>query len=168
MSRRGHAALRRMAAGSRPAISTMRSLKATLAAYAMAAVLVLCAIGFLAWAAQLQLAEVIGPGKAALATGLMLLGLALVILLGVHLSRRRSSRRDYRSRHPLDGLEDTLERRIDPLISAQLRRHPQRAALVTLLLGLAAGYSRTVGVVAQDLYDKYVDTESERRASRRR
>lgn len=143
----------------------MRSLQARLLAYAGAGVLLLCSTGFLAWALYLQLAQEISPQKAALATALVLLGLALLV---VYLARRRSTRRDHQARHPLDGLEETLEQRIDPLISASIRRHPQRAALITLLLGGAAGYSRTVSVVAQDLYEKYVETESERRTSRRR
>lgn len=134
-------------------------------AYAVAGMLLLYSTGFLAWAAHLYLAQEIGPEKAALVTGLALLGLALLI---VYLSRRRSTKRGDQARHPLDGLEETLEQRIDPLISASIRRHPRWAALITLLLGGAAGYSRSVSVVAQDLYEKYVDTESERRASRRR
>lgn len=81
-------------------------------------------------------------------------------------ARRATIRRVPAGSRPEIDIMRSLQARL--LISASIRRRPQRAALITLLLGGAAGYSRTVSVVAQDLYEKYVETESERRASRRR
>lgn len=133
--------------------------------------LAICALGFLALAGYLELVEVVRPVTAALSIGALLLLLAALALLVARLTtgrRRRSARGGAGGRTPADGLEDALEARVDPVLNDYLKRHPERAALITLLLGVAAGYSRTSRRVLQDLYELYIETESERRATARR
>lgn len=141
----------------------MRHLGSRAAAYGAAAVLGVCAVAFLAFAGYLQLEKILTPPAAALVTGIVLLALALLVVL---LSRRSGVRRGHRRRpdsDPVDGLEAMLDERVDPVLSRWLRRHPERAVVATLLLGVGAGYSRSVRRVLQDVYNQYVETESERR-----
>lgn len=129
--------------------------------------LAVCAVAFLSLSGYLQLSRT--PALAALLTGAVLLGLALLCLL---LGRRRGaperSRRGRRNNRPDDDLETLLAERVDPVLGRWLERYPERAALVALLLGIGAGYSRSTRRILQDLYNQYGDTESRRRGSDRR
>lgn len=145
----------------------MRHLGARAAAYGTAAVLGICAVAFLAFAGYLQLEKTMAPAAAALMTGGVLLALASLVVLfsrraGVRRGRRGGRRRP--DSDPVDGLEAMLDERVDPVLSRWLRRYPERAAVATLLLGVGAGYSRSVRRVLQDVYNQYVETEKERRA----
>lgn len=151
-------------------MSWIRRLRSDSAVYGVAVVLGICAIAFLAFAAYLQLAITIAPAVAALVIGVALLLLALLVVLVYRVSsgrgaghRRRRRRRD----DSMDDLEEVLEARVDPVLRRWLRRNPQRAALAVLLLGVGAGYSRSVRRVVQDLYNQYAETEEERRTSSR-
>lgn len=121
-------------------------------AWGTAVVLGACAVAFLAFAGYLALLEFVAPGTAALLTGVILLLLAVLIALvfGRSFPSRRRRRRGY---EPADELEAYLADRVDPVLSGLLRRHPERALAVTLLLGIAAGYSSSVRRVLRDLYD---------------
>lgn len=148
-----------------------QQLKIRAAGYGIVVVLGACAVAFLAYAAYLQLAAALAPAIAALLTGGALLLLAALTLAclgwsGTGRGDRRGRHRD--SHDPMDGLEAMLDERVDPVLSRWLRRHPERAAAATLLLGIGAGYSRSVRRVLQDLYDQYVETERERRGTRRK
>lgn len=145
----------------------MRHLGTRAAAYGAAAVLGICAVVFLALAGYLQLERTMTPAVAALVTGGVLMALALLAvscsrISGVRRRRRRGRRRP--DGNPDDGLEAMLDERMDPVLSRWLRRHPERAAVATLLLGVGAGYSRSFRRVLQDVYNQYVETESERRS----
>lgn len=148
----------------------VRRLRLGAAAYGIAVILGACAIAFLAFAAYLQLADALEPPIAALVTGGVLLLLALLLVLVFRMSSRHGpGRRPGRRRadHPMEGVEQVLEESVDPVLSRWLRRHPQRAALAMLLLGVGAGYSRSIRRVVQDLYNQYAETEKERRNSSR-
>lgn len=147
-----------------------RRLRLGAAAYGVAVVLGTCAIVFLAFAAYLQLATILTPPLAALVTGAGLLLLALLVVLAFRGTSGTGAGHRHRRRpgdDPVDGLEEVLEKSVDPVVSRWLRRNPQRAALAMLLLGVGAGYSRSIRRVVQDLYNQYAETEKERRTSRR-
>lgn len=148
----------------------IRRLRSGAAAYGVAVVLGACAIAFLAFAAYLQLANTLAPAIAALVTGGVLLLLAVLVVLVFRGSSGRGGGHRHRRRRgddPEDGLEEILEESVDPVLSRWLRRNPQRAALAMLLLGVGAGYSRSIRRVVQDLYNQYAETEGERRSSSR-
>lgn len=148
----------------------LRRLRSGAAAYGVAAVLGACALAFLAFAAYLQLATTLTPALAALVTGAGLLLLAVLVVLAYWATTGPGSGHRHGRRpgdEPMDGLEEILEKSVDPALSRWLRRNPQRAALAMLLLGFGAGYSRSVRRVVQDLYNQYAETEKERRASGR-
>ena len=56
-----------------------------------------------------------------------------------------------------------LQEHADPVISEWIRNNPDRAAIATLLLGVAAGYSDSFQKILMDMYNRYTETESRRR-----
>lgn len=144
--------------------------KLKIRALALFAVLVFggLALLFLTLAAFLKLATVWTPALAALVLGGALALLALLVWLGFFRTPRAASSATPGGADdpPLEALEEMLDERIDPVLGAWLRRHPQRAALVTLLLGVGAGYSGALRHVLRDLYRRYAATENERRGPR--
>lgn len=145
-------------------------MQARMIALVVAALLGTCMVAFLALAGYLALLEVVRPVIAALITAGCLLLTALIVLLVTRVATARRSRRR-RSRgqrrrtdaNPLDGLEEVLEDYADPVLGDWVRRNPDRAALATVLLGVAAGYSSSVRRALQDLYNHYAESESRRR-----
>ena len=146
-----------------------RRIQTRAVALAMAGLLGTFMLAFLALAGYLALQQVVQPVLAALIIAAVLLLVALLVWLVTHLITRRRSYK--RRRHigeadlnPFDGLEETLERCADPVLRDWVRRHPDRAAAMTVLLGIAAGYSGSVRRVLQDLYNHYAEAEGRRRS----
>lgn len=140
-------------------------LGARVVAYAVTVLLAVCGLVFLALAVYLWLAGVFEPPIAALLTAACSLLLAALVLLVV---RRRGSAAPVPDRDELaDRVEQALEQQVDPAVGAWIRRHPGRAAGVTLLLGIAAGYDRSVRRVIRDLLTGYAESGREERERRR-
>lgn len=122
-------------------------------------------VGFASLAAFLALRVHVSPVLAALLVAGALLVLALVILLAANLATRprpRRTRASQRDSHPMDALEAALKSHTDPALSDLIRRHPDKAAATMLLLGVAAGYSRTVRRMVHD-FSEYLAELDERR-----
>lgn len=120
-------------------------------------------VGFASLAAFLALRVHVSPVLAALLVAGALLVLALVILLAANLAARpRRTRASQRDSHPMDALEAALKSHTDPALSDLIRRHPDKAAATMLLLGIAAGYSRTVRRMVHD-FSEYLAELDERR-----
>ncbi len=136
-------------------------------AWCLAVVLAVCAAVFLSLALYLHLARHMTPSLAALVTGAALLALTTIVLASSYwITSRRGNRRRRRADN-IDGLEELLESHIDPLLRGWIDRHPEGAAASTLLLGIAAGYSRSVRRLLQEFYDNYAETERRRRENDR-
>ncbi|MFU8821687.1 MAG: hypothetical protein ACNA8G_09025 [Gammaproteobacteria bacterium] len=127
--------------------------------------LVLCVIAFLAIAFFFTLRETLSPAMAALVTsaaGVVLIALFLVL---VKLTNRReaASPRPHRGTDPGEHIEAFLQAHADPVLSEWIKNNPDRAMVATLLLGVAAGYSKSVRRALADLYSHYAAAEAERR-----
>ncbi len=126
-------------------------------AYAVAVILGICAIAFAGLAGYLALSERFAPDTAALLTAAGFIVTALVVIAIARLitwygRRRRLERRQQRS---ADNLEHLLQNSVDPAIADWIKRNPGSALAVTLLAGVAAGYSDTARGVFKDLYSRY-------------
>lgn len=145
----------------------LRELRIRAIAAALAVLFFVCALAFLVFAGYLVLLEHLDPQWAALATGsacLLVAGLILVIARRV--VRRVAAAEPTGQGNPADAIEGLLESAVnDALIGGWIRRHPDAAAAASLLLGVAAGYSRAVRRVLQDIWTQR--TEDGRAAPRR-
>jgi hypothetical protein len=63
-------------------------------------------------------------------------------------------------------MEAFLRDHADPVLSDWVRGNPDKAALTTLALGVAAGYSGRFRSVLLDVYERYAESEQARRARR--
>lgn len=137
----------------------------------------LCVFAFLGLAAYFAFRENLPPELAALVTaacGIVLIALILVIARIANGSRRSSRPGSSRSNGNGNGnyaelgedFEDFLREHADPVLSDWVRNHPDRAAVTTLLLGIAAGYSDRFRHVLMDLYSRYAESEAVRRSRR--
>lgn len=127
------------------------------------AILGVFVVGFASLAAFLALRVHVSPVLAALLVAGALLVLALVILLAANLATRpRRTRASQRDSHPMDALEAALKSHTDPALSDLIRRHPDKAAATMLLLGVAAGYSRTVRRMVHDFSEYLAELDEHR------
>jgi hypothetical protein len=127
--------------------------------------LVFCVIAFLAIAFFFTLRESLTPAMAALVTsaaGVVVIGVFLV-LVKITTRREPVNARQRSATDPGEHIEAFLQAHADPVLSAWIKSHPDRAMLATLLLGVAAGYSESVRRALADLYSHYAAAESERR-----
>lgn len=145
----------------------LRELRIRGIAAALAALFLVWALSFLVFAGYLVLLEYLEPQWAALATGstcLLVAGLILVIARRV--ARRLTAPDPAGQDNPADAIEGLLQSAVDDaLVGAWVRRHPDATAAASLLLGVAAGYSRAVRRVLQDIWTQR--TEDGRAAPRR-
>ena len=65
-----------------------------------------------------------------------------------------------------DDFERLLRERADPLLARWAKEHPDRAVVTSLLLGVAAGYSRAARRVLLDAYLRHAESETQRRGRR--
>lgn len=129
--------------------------------------IVLTVVAFLAMACYFALRESLSPAMAALVTAAAGIVLIALILLVVRISTNASSPAPPKPSELPDQIEEMLQEHADPVISEWVRRNPDRAAIATLLLGVAAGYSDSVQKILLDMYNRYAETETRRRSGRR-
>ena len=129
-----------------------------------------CALGSLAFAGYLALARVVAPVYAALIVAVIALVAASIALLVTRrlIERHRPRTAEAERTEALNELEETLRTNADPLLDSWARRHPTGAAAASLAVGVAAGYSRTLRTLLQDVYEQYAETSEEREDRRQR
>lgn len=132
--------------------------------------LALCVFAFLGLAGYFAFREMLPPELAALVTaacGIVLIALVLVVAkianAGGSSSRNESERVDFG-----EDIEDFLREHADPVLGDWVRDNPDKAAVTTLVLGIAAGYSDHFRRVLMDMYSRYAESEAVRRSRRRR
>lgn len=138
---------------------------------ALVAPLAFCVFGFLGLACYFAFREMLPPELAALVTaacGIVLIALILVVARIANIDRGTSSRAKSRHVEIGDDFEELLREHADPVLSEWIRDNPNRAAVTTLLLGIAAGYSDQFRYVLMDLYSRYAESEVSRRSRDRR
>lgn len=133
--------------------------------------LALCVFAFLGVAGYFAFRESLPPDLAALVTaaaGIVLIAVILIIAKLVHLARgtRSSSSPSAKDFELGDEMEAFLRDHADPVLSDWVRGNPDKAALTTLALGVAAGYSGRFRSVLLDVYERYAESEQVRRARR--
>lgn len=127
----------------------------------------LTVVAFLGVACYFALLESLSPAMAALVTAAAGIVLIALILLIVRISNHSSHAVQPVPRELPDQIEDMLQEHADPVISEWVRNNPDRAAIATLLLGVAAGYSESFQKSLLDMYSRYADAETRRRTTRR-
>lgn len=133
--------------------------------------LALCVFAFLGLACYFAFREILPPELAALVTaacGIVLIALTLVIARIANTGTRSSSRPDRERVDIGEDLEGLLREHADPVLSDWIRNHPDRAAVTTLALGIAAGYSDRFRSVLMDMYSRYAESETVRRSRRQK
>jgi len=129
--------------------------------------LVFCVFGFLGLAGYLAFRETLPPDLAALVTaacGIVLIALILVLTKIAAMLRGSSSAKNRGHDFELgEELEAALRDHADPVLRDWVRSNPDKAALTTLALGVAAGYSGQFRRILTDLYARYSETETGRR-----
>lgn len=132
--------------------------------------LVVCVIAFLALACYFSLLPMLSPALAALVTAAAGIVLIAFVLLIAKLSAPGPKKRP-----PPDALDPGEEfeaflrkqaKQADPMLTQWVRNHPDKAALTTLVLGVAAGYSQAVRRVLLDTYLQRAESEDRKRGNR--
>jgi hypothetical protein len=129
--------------------------------------LALCVFAFLGLAGYFAFRESLPPDLAALVTaacGIVLIALILIVARIANAGDRAKSRRRSDQIEFGDDLEDFLRDHMDPVMSDWIRNNPDKAAITTLALGVAAGYSDQFRRVLMDLYARYSESEAVRRS----
>lgn len=132
----------------------------------------LCVFAFLGLASYFAFREHLPPDLAALVTaacGIVLIALVLVIArIGSAGSKSfsRSEGRGGKAAEIGDDLEKFLRQHADPVVSDWVRKNPDRAVFMTLVLGISAGYSGQLRRILMDMYARYVESETVRRSDR--
>lgn len=134
--------------------------------------LAFCVFGFMGLAGYFAFREMLPPDLAALVTaacGVVLIALILVLariatmLRGASASGAKGHGREIELG---EALEDALRDHANPVLRDWIRSNPDKAALTTLALGVAAGYSGRFRRILTDLYARYSETETDRRNRR--
>ena len=132
-----------------------------------------CVFGFLGVAAYFTFRESLPPNLAALVTaasGIVVIAATLIAAKLSNMRLRRSRRPGAKAkdgREMADELESYLRNHADPVVTDWIRDNPDKAALVTLALGVGAGYSSQFRRVLMDAYTRYAESESARRSGER-
>ena len=127
----------------------------------------LVVFAFLGLACFFALNEWLPPAHAALVTAAIGIVVITVVLLLTRIATQRTRRAPPAPEELPDHLEQMLQDHADPVISDWIRRNPDRAAIATLMLGIAAGYSESFQKILLDMYSRYAETEARRREARR-
>lgn len=151
----------------------LSKLKRRMETGALVAVIVLpatlCVFAFLGVACYFALLEVLPPALAALVTaaaGIVLI--ALVLLVAKIAGGSEKPPRPRRESEPYgEDFEKLLREQADPVLARWVQGNPDKAALVTLGLGIAAGYSEHFRRALFDLYVRYSESETVQRSGRR-
>ncbi|MDT8408130.1 MAG: hypothetical protein RQ741_00895 [Wenzhouxiangellaceae bacterium] len=143
-----------------------QNLETRAVAYVVLLPLVFCVVAFLGVACYFALREsAFSPAQAALVTaaaGIVLM--ALILLVTKLATQRKAPPARVQGSDPGEMLEQFLREHADPVLTGWVRNNPDKAAIASLLLGISAGYSDTVRQVLMDMYGRYVEAESRRRA----
>lgn len=130
----------------------------------------LCVFAFLGVACYFALLDVLPPSLAALVTaaaGIVLIALVLLIARIGGASAQASGKRS-RSRPGSDAYGEDFEKLLrdhaDPVLARWIQGNPDKAAIATLALGVAAGYSDHFRRALFDLYARYSESEAVRRS----
>lgn len=127
----------------------------------------LTVVAFLGLSCYLALLKSLSPALSALVTAAAGIVVIAVILLIARLTAGEARQRRPPPRELPEKIEEMLQEHADPYISDWVRNNPDRAAIVTLVLGVAAGYSKSFQRSLLDMYNRYADTEARRRTDRR-
>lgn len=127
----------------------------------------LAVAAFLGMACYFALRESLSPALSALVTAAAGIVVIAVVLLVTRIATRVPQADQTASGDLPDQIEKMLQENADPIISEWVRDNPDRAAIATLLLGVAAGYSESFQKVLLDMYSRYIETESRRRSNQR-
>lgn len=133
--------------------------------------LALCVFAFLSLAGYFAFRATLPPELAALVTaacGIVLIALILVVARIAGIDRGASSRSRSKRVEFGDDIEEFLRDHADPVLRDWIRNNPDRAAVTTLVLGIAAGYSDQFRHVLMDLYSRYAESEASRRSRHHR
>lgn len=131
--------------------------------------LALCVFAFLGLACYFAFRQTLPPELAALVTaacGIVLIALILMIARIANAGRGSSPGRRGESTEFREDFEEFLREHADPVLSEWVRTHPDRAAVTTLVLGIAAGYSDQFRHILMDMYSRYAESEAVRRSRR--
>jgi len=131
----------------------------------------LLVFGFIGLACYLTFRDFLPPNLAALVTaacGVVVIALVLIFAKIVNLSQRKkpadlSIHQD--SRAAREEFEAYLRDQADPVLIDWVRRNPDKAALASLALGIAAGYSSTFRTVMLDAYARFARNESKTKSA---
>jgi hypothetical protein len=132
--------------------------------------LALCVFGFLGLAGYFTFRQSLPPNLAALVTsacGIILIAVTLLLakLSQFNMGSKPSKRVDTKAGFEIgDELEGYLRDHADPVLTDWIRGNPDKAAMVTLALGIAAGYSDQFRRLLLDAYSRYSESESARRS----
>jgi len=129
--------------------------------------LVLAVVFFLGLACYFALRESLSPALSALVTAAAGIVVIAVILLITRLVTRQASSASPCPQDLPDQLEEFLQSQADPLVREWVGRHPDRAALLGLLVGLAAGCSQSFQKMLLDLVSRQAASETRKTADRR-
>lgn len=131
--------------------------------------LAVCVFAFLGLACYFAFRDVLPPELAALVTaacGIVLIALIFVIARIANAGHGSSARGQSEPAEFREDFEDFLREHADPVLTDWIRSNPDRAAITTLVLGIAAGYSGQFRHVLMDLYSRYAESEAVRRSRR--
>jgi len=127
----------------------------------------LCVFAFLGVACYFAFRNLLAPELAALVTaaaGIVAIALVLIIARIAGGSRRPKARS---APEHSEELERFLSENADPMLRRWIEENPDKAAITTLALGVAAGYSEQFRTVLFDFYARYADSEELRRSRQR-
>jgi hypothetical protein len=146
-------------------------LKQQLAARALAssilAPLAFLVLSFLAVACFLAFLEILVPAAAALATAGVGVFLMIVVFLIMRFATRRTRPgRTKQAADPRDPFESLLGEKSDPFLRGWIQANPDKAVIAGVLLGAAAGYSKSVRRMLVDSFRRYVEFDARARAKR--
>ncbi len=131
--------------------------------------LALCVFAFLGAACYFALLEVLPPALAALVTAAAgVLAIALVLVIARISGGSGKPARSVREPDAYgEEFEKLLREHADPVLARWIQDNPDKAAIATLALGVAAGYSEQFRRVLFDLYARYSESEDIRRSGPR-
>lgn len=125
----------------------------------------LCVFAFLGVACYFALLESLPPAMAALVTAACGIVVIALVLLVAKIADGSGKRSEARGKPPRDDeFERFLREHADPVLARWIQDNPDKAAMATLGLGIAAGYSEPFRRVLFDLYVRYSESETVRRS----
>jgi len=131
----------------------------------------LLVFGFVGLACYFTFLDFLPPNLAALVTaacGIVVIALVLVFAKIANLSETKKPANlslHQNSREAREQFEAYLKDQADPVLIDWVRRNPDKAALASLALGIAAGYSSTFRTVMLDAYTRFAQNDSKTKSA---